>query len=98
MASWPVAFWHSTYNQHLIKHTITFSLQQNINDVPLIIDDEAIQKLDIVKLPGVVFDSHLRFSSHVDTVIQRVRPSIYALLTLKRYGVGRDGLVMFYCS
>ena len=51
-----------------------------------------------MKILSVVFDSHLRFSSHVVSIIQKVRPSIYALLTLKRHGVSDAGLVMFYTT
>ena len=80
------------------SNSITFSLQQTILDRPLNINGKAIDKVDNVKLLGVVFDSHLRFSSHVDSIIQKVRPSIYALLTLKRHGVSDAGLVMFYTT
>ena len=57
----------------------TFSLYQTILDRPLNINGEAIDKVDDVKLLSVVFDSHLRFSSHVVSIIQKVRPYTYAL-------------------
>ena len=62
------------------------------------INGEAIDQVDNMKLLGVVFDNHRRFSSHVSNTIRKVYPSMYALLTLKRHGVSDAGSVMFYTT
>ena len=51
-----------------------------------------------VKLLGVTFDQHLRFSPHIDALIQRCRPAFHAIIKLRKAGVNDESLCKFYKS
>lgn len=76
--------------------TITFTLQKVITSDPICIEGNDIEELNSTKLLGVTFDEHLRFSIHVDTVIEKSRPAFHAMIKLKKCGVKPVSLGIFY--
>ena len=76
--------------------TITFTLQKDITCADIIIKDTPIEDSSSVKLLGVTFDQHLKFSAHVDATIAKAKPAFHALVLLRKAGVGEKGLVLFY--
>ena len=49
-----------------------------------------------VKLLGVTFDQHLRFSQHVDSIIGKCRPAFHSICKLRKAGVNDSSLTLFY--
>ena len=45
---------------------------------------------------GVTFDQHLRFSQHVDSIIEKCRPAFHAICKLRKAGVNDSSLTLFY--
>ena len=74
-----------------LKKDLTMMNTVSINNVP-------IECVDETKFLGITIDSHLKFSSHVTSVISRANKKIYALLLLKRQGINQDSLVQMYTS
>ena len=90
-------------NNHMLLNAkkcnaITFSLQQKVKSRPLLVYRDHISFQNSCKLLGVVFDTHLKFSNHVDYAIDKAHKGFHALIALKRSGVSRRGLVLFHCS
>ena len=78
------------------SNTISFSLKKAINDNLIYINDIALQKNCYSTLLGVTYDHHMTFSKHVDNAINKSKPSLHALISLKKSGVDRKGLIIFY--
>ena len=76
--------------------SITFTLQKTISTDPLVVSGGLIGIKPEIKLLGVIFDEHLRFTSHVDHVIERTKLSMHGLIKLKRCGVDPWSLALFY--
>ena len=74
-----------------------FSLQLNnkLHD-SISIDGESIVQTESAKLLGVTIDQHLKFNSHIDTLIGKSRAAVHGLLTLKRKGVTPSMLTKYY--
>ena len=70
----PLSHDHMALNTTKSNSIIFSLLQQTILDAPLNINGEVIDKVNNVKLLGVALNSHLRFLSHFDIIIQKVRP------------------------
>ena len=50
------------------------------------------------KLLGVTLDQHMRFSAHVDSIIEKCRPAFHAISKLRKAGVNDTSLAHFYQS
>ena len=57
---------------------------------------ESIVQTESAKLLGVTIDQHLKFNSHIDTLIGKSRAAVHGLLTLKRKGVTPSMLTKYY--
>ena len=80
------------------SQTINFSLQKKIDCAPIRINDTEIEDLSAVKLLGVKFDSHMKFTNHVESVIDKAKPAVHAIIQLKKIGVTSISLCRFYQS
>ena len=67
-----------------------------ISDLGLNVDSKQIEEVSEFKLLGVMIDTHLSFTSHVETTYSRAKSRLHALLTLKRFGVDEPSLIRFY--
>ena len=76
--------------------TITFTLQKVITSEPIKIQDELIEESTTVKLLGVYYDQHLRFSKHVAAAIDKSKSAFHAIVTLKKAGVKPHSLAQVY--
>ena len=76
--------------------TITFSLQKEISSPAIEIHGATISHHNTVKLLGVLYDSHLKFSDHVDWTIEKTRSAVHAITKLKKAGVRAPSLTLFY--
>ena len=65
------------------SNAIFFSAQKKIAASQLTIKDSEVANENTVKLLGVTFDQHLRFSPHIDALIQRCRPAFHAIVKLR---------------
>ena len=59
--------------------SITFTLQKKIDIDPILIIRTEISDNVSTKLLGVTYDQHLKFSLHVDTIIDKCRPAFHAM-------------------
>ena len=93
------ANWCDT-NEMLLNTTksnvITFSVQKKITSTPICIENTTITENEDVKLLGVHFDQHLKFSKLVDKLIERTRPSVHAITKLRKAGARCSSLALFY--
>ena len=80
------------------SNAIFFSAQKKITASPLTMKDSEEANDNSVKLLGVTFDQHLRFSTHIDALIQRCRPAFHAIVKLRKAGVNDESLCKFYKS
>ena len=78
--------------------SITFTLQKKIDIDPILINETEVSDDVSTKLLGVTYDQHLKFSKHVDTIIDKCRPAFHAMSKLRKAGVDDAGLTMFYKS
>ena len=78
------------------SNTITFSLQKEISSPAIEIHGATISHHNTVKLLGVLYDSHLKFSDHVDWTIEKTRSAVHAITKLKKAGVRAPSLTLFY--
>ena len=69
------------------SNAIFFSAQKKITASPLTMKDSEVANNNSVKLIGVTFDQHRRFSAHTDALIQRCRPAFQAIKKLRKGGV-----------
>ena len=78
-------------NEMLLNTTksmcISFTLQKHLTVEPININGCKIEQKEEVKLLGVTFDSHMRFSTHVDNIIRRTKPAFHAIIRLKKSGL-----------
>jgi hypothetical protein len=75
---------------------MNFTLQKSISIDPVTINGANVQIGNHTKLLGVTYDSHMKFTNHVDNVISKSRSAYHALVNLKKAGVATSGLVLFY--
>ena len=61
-----------------------FSLQKKIDSAPIRVNDTEIEDLSAVKLLGVKFYSHMKFTNHVESMIDKAKPVVQAIIQLKR--------------
>ena len=60
--------------------TISFSLKKTITCGAICKNEASISDQSTTKLLGVVFDSHLKFSSNVDAAIEKSQPAFQLCL------------------
>ena len=77
---------------------ISFTLQNHPTVEPIDINGCEIEQKEEVKLLGVTFDSHMKFSAHVNNIIRRTKLAFHAIIRLKRSGLTPANLVLFYKS
>ena len=78
------------------SNTITFSLQNEISSPAIEIHGATINQHSTVKLFGVLYDSHLKFSDNVDWTIEKTRSAVHDITKLKKAGVRAPSLTLFY--
>ena len=61
-------------------------------------DNQTIENVDETKFLGIIIDSHMKFTSHVTSVVQKANKKLYALLLLKRQGLNQRSLVRLCTS
>ena len=70
-------------NEMLLNTTksmcISFTLQNHPTVEPIDINGCEIEQKEEVKLLGVTFDSHMKFSAHVDNIIRRTKLAFHAI-------------------
>lgn len=59
-------------------------------------DGEKLKSKHYTKFLGIIIDSHLTFSHHVDHIIEKTRPLMYSLIDLKRSQLPKHILKKFY--
>ena len=69
------------------SNTIIFSLQKEISSPSIETHGATISHHNTVKLLGVLYDSHLKFSDQVDLTIEKTRSTVHAITKLKKAGV-----------
>ena len=77
------------------SQTINITLYKKIDCAPIRVNDTEI--LSAVKLLGVKFDSHIKFTNHFDSMIDKAEP---ARIQLKKIGVTSISLIshLYYQS
>ena len=65
---------------------------------PLHIDDTDISRVESFKLLGIVVQSSLKWSEHVQYMCYKASKSLYLLKRLRRAMLSEDDLVYFYCT
>ena len=92
----------SNDNQMLLNttksSTITFTLKKSIFVEDITIYDQPVMECSTTKLLGVTLDQHMRFSAHVDSIIEKCRPAFHAISKLRKAGVNDTSLAHFYQS
>ena len=78
------------------SHTISFSLKKCVETESIIINNLPILDLNEVKLLGVTYDSHMKFTAHVDNVISKSKPAFHAIVRLRKAGISAQNLALFY--
>ena len=67
-------------------------------DVPYGDDDLFLSPSELAKFLGVIVDSKLTFSSHIDYIISKCSQRLYLMKLLKSMGMDREGLKTFYTT
>ena len=78
------------------SHTISFSLKKCVETESIIINNLPILDLNEVKLLGVTYDSHMKFTAHVDNVISKSKPAFHAIVRLRKAGISAQNQALFY--
>ena len=82
------------------SQTINITLYKKIDCAPISVNDTEIKDLSAVKLLGVKFDSHIKFTNHFDSMIDKAKPAVHATIQLKKIGVTSISLIshLYYQS
>lgn len=78
------------------SNSITFTLRKQLDMDPILVGDSEVREHSAVKLLGVTFDNHLKFTKHVDNIIEKCRPAFHAMCNLRKAGVNSESLTLFY--
>ena len=62
------------------------------------IRDESVSENATVKLLGVEYDKHMRFSKHVANVVNKSKAAFHDIVMLKKAGVNTKSLGQFYVA
>ena len=65
---------------------------------PILINDDALEVVDSVKLLGLNISSDLTWNIHINEILKKASKRLYFLLQLKRAKVTRTDLGLFYSS
>ena len=65
---------------------------------PILINGDALEVVDSVKLLGLNISSDLTWNSHINEILKKASKRLYFLLQLKRAKVTRTDLGLFYSS
>ena len=77
---------------------ITFTLMKEIHSEPIVMNNNQISEESYVKLLGIHYEKHLRFTNLAEAIISKSRPAYHAIIGPKRAGVSAHSLGMFYKS
>ena len=88
---------HMNINWNKTKEMILGSVKDLIAQ-PLRVEDHDIQRVDSFKLLGLIIDSNLRWSKHVEFICSKASQRLHYLKILKRSGLSIDDLLYFYCT
>ena len=78
---------------------IHFGKINDVSSVPLlVINGSCIQRVDSFKLLGVVFNSRLTWSDHVQYILSKVSKRIFIIHHLVRIGIVSRDIVTVYCA
>jgi len=71
----------------------------NVNDIPLLcINGHNIERVNELKLLGVIITADLSWDSHVAYMLQKVAKQIYCIIYLVRAGLPTSDILCVYCS
>ena len=65
---------------------------------PILINGDALEVVDSVKLLGLNISSDLTWNIHINEILKKASKKLYFLLQLKRAKVTRTDLGLFYSS
>ena len=65
---------------------------------PILINGDALEVVDSVKLLGLNISSDLTWNIHINEIVKKASKRLYFLLQLKRAKVTRTDLGLFYSS
>ena len=65
---------------------------------PILINGDALEVVDSVKLLGLNISSDLTWNIHINEILKKASKRLYFLLQLKRAKVTRTDLELFYSS
>ena len=65
---------------------------------PVILDEQAVERVSNYKYLGVVFDNNLNWHDHIDMVLKKLQPRLYCLRMLHKFNVNESILSLFYNS
>ena len=73
-----------------------FNLRKQTDLPPITINDNEIETVETFRLLGVIIDTRLRFTAHVDNLVNTCRSKCHGLTKMKRYGVAKRNLIHAY--
>ena len=76
---------------------ISFAKEQRVFD-PIIIEGKEVELVTSTKLQGLTIASDLSWNDHVTEITKKASKSLYFLTQLKRAGVPKQYLALFYVS
>ena len=68
------------------------------SEVPLTVNTLNISPSNAIKFLGIYIDSHLSFSTNVDSIVSKTNSRLFLLRQLKIVGMDKHGLHTFYCT
>ena len=68
------------------------------SEVPLTVNTLNISPSNVIKFLGIYIDSHLSFSTNVDSIVSKTNSRLFLLRQLKIVGMDKHGLHTFYCT
>ena len=78
---------------------INISLNRHTkSEDPLTVNTLNISPSNVIKFLGIYIDSHLSFSTNVDSIVSKTNSRLFLLRQLKIVGMDKHGLHTFYCT
>ena len=77
---------------------IDFRRENNLDTVSLEANGIAFEIVKSSKILGVTVRNDLKWNGHVDDITMKASGRIYLLKQLKRAGIDRKSLILFYCA
>ena len=77
---------------------IQFTLSEPKYMDAFMMDNVQISPVESARLLGVTLDKRLTFADHVNNICKNMASRLYAMRTLKRLGLSKNGLVTYYTA